>query len=86
MSALKFDVLDMIREPDNYTSGERAKGSDVVARLHEAAAGLLRTREEFRQWSRATPCPAPAPREFLQRMEVAYDRLADALARFGGAE
>ena len=86
MSAMKFDVLDMIREPDNYTSGERAQGAEAIARLQEAAAGLLRTREEFRQWSRATPCPTPAPREFLQRMEVAYDRLADALARFGGAK
>lgn len=40
MIALKFDVLDMIREPDNYTSGERAHGSDVIAELIGAVAAM----------------------------------------------
>ena len=31
MDAMKFDVLDMIREPDNYTSGERAQAAEAVA-------------------------------------------------------
>lgn len=33
MIALKFDVLDMIREPDNYTSGERAQAAEAIAEL-----------------------------------------------------
>ena len=36
MSALKFDVLDLIRDPDNYTSGERAQAAEAIAELIEA--------------------------------------------------
>ena len=85
MSALKFDVLDMIREPDNYTSAERAQAAEAVASVLEMARSLLHTRDEFRGWSKANP-GAPAPRPHLQRMGDAYDRLHAALARFGGAE
>lgn len=34
---LKFDVLDLIREPDNFTSGERAQASTWLSELIEAA-------------------------------------------------
>jgi len=37
MSSLKFDVLDMIREPDNYLPGEREKGAEAMADLIDAA-------------------------------------------------
>lgn len=37
MSALKFDVLDLIREPDNYLPGERAKASEAIAELLKQA-------------------------------------------------
>ncbi len=40
MSALKFDVLDMIREPDNYTSGERAQSAEAIAELVSAVAAM----------------------------------------------
>lgn len=33
MSALKFDVLDVIREPDNYTSNERDQASTAIAEI-----------------------------------------------------
>lgn len=41
MSALKFDVLDLIREPDNYLPGERAKASEAIAELLESVDALL---------------------------------------------
>lgn len=50
MSALKFDVLDLIREPDNYTSGERAKASEAVARLIDAASAFPADPEAVRDW------------------------------------
>lgn len=40
MSTLKFDVLDMIREPDNYTSGERALAAEAIAELVSAVAAM----------------------------------------------
>ena len=38
---MKFDVLDMIREPDNYTSGERALAAEFVAEAMVQRAELL---------------------------------------------
>ena len=37
---MKFDVLDMIREPDNYTSAERAQAAEAIAELLEAMSKL----------------------------------------------
>ncbi len=50
MSDLKFDVLDLIREPDNYTSGERAAGSEAV---RDALAAGNRVIRAFRALGRA---------------------------------
>lgn len=85
MSALKFDVLDLIREPDNYTSGERAKASEAIAELIEASASLLSVRAEFRAWSALNPKDESVPRHFVQRMAAGHHRLSDAVGAARGA-
>ena len=50
MIALKFDVLDMIREPDNYTSAERAQGAEAVQNLLWAAHAFPADPEDVRDW------------------------------------
>lgn len=47
MSALKFDVLDLIREPDNYTSGERARAAEFIAAAVVQRNELLEALEPF---------------------------------------
>lgn len=37
MSTLKFDVLELIREPDDYTSTERMQCSDAISNVIEQA-------------------------------------------------
>ena len=71
MDALKFDVLDMIREPDNYTSAERAQAAEVIAELIEADREL--------QFIRNNGCSAGAYDDAIRRHNTV-------LARFGGAE
>ena len=73
MSALKFDVLDMIREPDNYTSAERAKAAEAIAELLEAVHAFPRDPEAVRDWH-------PNWREKMTALIEAGNRLQ------GGAE
>ena len=80
MDAMKFDVLDMIREPDNYTSGERAAGSESV---RDALAAGNRVIRAFRSLGRAGHAKHARAR---QECEASMLALEAALARFGGAE
>ena len=50
MSALKFDVLDLIREPDNYTSGERAQTAEAMRELLQAVHAFPSDPEAVRDW------------------------------------
>jgi hypothetical protein len=50
MSALKFDVLDLIREPDNYTSGERAQVADAFSKLREEAQSTVNDHDAGVVW------------------------------------
>lgn len=47
---MKFDVLDMIREPDNYTSAERAQAAEAIAELLQAVHTFPRDPEAVRDW------------------------------------
>ena len=47
---MKFDVLDMIREPDNYTSGERAQASEAVAGVIGALVAIRDAGNDFAEW------------------------------------
>jgi len=80
MSALKFDVLDLIREPDNYLPGERAKASAAVGDALAAGNRVIRAftalgKVGYAQHARAR-----------QECEASMVALEAALARFGGAE
>jgi hypothetical protein len=37
---LKFDVLDLIREPDDFTAAERAQAAEAIAEMADAADHL----------------------------------------------
>lgn len=78
MSALKFDVLDLIREPDNYTSGERATGSEAV---REALAAGNRVIRAFRALGKVGYAQHARAR---QECEASMVALEAALSRFGG--
>ena len=41
MSALKFDVPDLIHEPDNYTSAERVQAAEAIAELLKQAQATV---------------------------------------------
>lgn len=87
MSALKFDVLDMIREPDNYTSAERAQAAEAITEL----LSVSRQFSDFfgDLWDLAEPTDEAAgflSLESCKKYDMVHDRMAAALARFGGAE
>lgn len=96
MIALKFDVLDMIREPDNYTSGERAKGAEAVAELLAAMNKLTSfVVTEVVESCNGNKCREPwcagcfgedVGEQAVREAREALDAARAALARFGGAE
>lgn len=96
MDAMKFDVLDMIREPDNYTSAERAQAAEAIAELLEAMSKLTsfvvtevvescngnKCRESWCAGCFGEDVAEQAVREAREALDAARA----ALARFGGAE
>ena len=77
MSALKLDVLDMIREPDNYTSGERAQASEAIAELVESIDGYLLGRKWYN--------PLYANKQQYETFAAVEARLSAALYSIRGA-
>jgi len=79
MSALKFDVLDLIREPDNYLPGERAKASEAIAELFDIS-------KEIDDACTLYQGDAMGLHLEFGLLGGLHSRLKAALARFGGAE
>ena len=83
---MKFDVLDMIREPDNYTSTERAQGAEAIAELLSVARQFSDLFGHL--WDFAEPTDEAAgllSAESCKKYDMVHDRMDAALARFGGA-
>lgn len=49
MNALKFNVADLIHEPDDYTSNERAQAASTVAELIEALQDCVDAQQPMAQ-------------------------------------
>ncbi|GEM_PF-3520284 len=64
MSALKFDVLDLIREPDNYTSGERVQAAEAIAELIEQAQATVDDHDAGAIWGCQIECLRAAAARF----------------------
>lgn len=79
MSTLKFDVLDLIREPDNYLPGERAKAAEVICQAKQAGTLLANIAYNLAQDESLSDSTRWS-------LDDARKRWDDVVARFGGAE
>lgn len=79
---VKFDVLDLIREPDNYTSSERAQASAAISEIISAAMEFDETYAWH--WDRVDGAAVIMP-DRIDAFEARAERLKCAIENIRGA-
>lgn len=75
---VKFDVLDLIREPDNYTSSERAQAAVAIANLVRLTTVSIGNIRSLGPAGALDGIPYPPYQEWLGQLKTALDRVGGA--------